>query len=123
MGVQIIDDGMNVQGYLAACDEHEALSFTYRPVLAAEWNRFTSAIEKIGKKLGSRPDGPEPVDKVTSELVSKHIVEWDVTDSSDNPVDPTPENVSRLPQVVYGKILEAINTSVRSGVFQEQLGN
>lgn len=122
-GVQLIDDGFTVDGYIDETEQHGAVELTYRPVLTADYNKYIKKVNQIEKK-GPVPDHkPEPLDQLTSSLIAKHVLTWDVTGSDGEVADVVPSNVSKLPQLIYAKLLEMITLTAKDGTLDENLGN
>lgn len=83
-----IADGFTRDGFIAEVDGlHEAVRFTYRPVLPME------RVEHFAKMNGQPDDKAE---RATMCVVAGKLSSWNVTDHNDKPVQISELNVGRI---------------------------
>lgn len=84
----LIEDGLTLDGVIPARGKWPELKFRYRPALPEQGFAYAKAKQETGKQLLA----------ATIDLLSKHLVSWDVTDAQDELVPITPAALAKVPQ-------------------------
>lgn len=121
-----IPDGYTYNGHVSAEPRlHPALSFRYRPIMQ---------LDRMKALIGESQNLITRENKI-ADLLSRHILEWDLKDPSGGVVERTSENMLRVHPTLYEKMYRIIALEMASDVpekadveshtvdITEQLGN
>lgn len=90
MSRNVIRDGQTRRAALKPVPrQHDGLVFSYRPMLAADFQVSEAAIGEVRR--------PEDGVKVLAKVLADHIKEWSEEDEKGNPLPITQKNWERMP--------------------------
>lgn len=94
----LIDDGYTIAGKIDRYPGiYPELRFTYRPVLSERRNRYLRDAQDVEKIVRHRAD-----------LISEHVVSWDIRDASGNELPKKYDTVRKLQPLLLDRMIEII---------------
>lgn len=116
----LINDGYTRDETIPACEWHPAVSIKFRPFTYGEKRSVQERISFHVRNAATDVElekGIAAGEKISSEAVAKHIVEWDVKDGDGNVVAVTASTILRLEPHLSAKLYNLVTGEVRT--FQE----
>lgn len=107
MRTLLIDDGCTLDGQVPAQGGVPAVSFRYRPALPEAVYEYTRA-----QKANGRQELKAVVD-----LLSAHVISWDVVDAKGDHMPVTADTLRRVPHRVQQRMVDLV-----TGYGPEQMG-
>lgn len=110
MDLAIIEDGYTMAGYIAAMPGvYPAVSFSFRPALLRERQRFLDAAERPGADANL----------AAAELLAAKLQQWDVRDSQGQAVKIAADSLQRLKPRLFDRLFNVVIGAQASDPFPD----